>query len=168
MLQKTKGYQIIHEWMIAKNFHPFDFQEACWDKILKNESGLVNAPTGCGKTFSVFLGVLIQYINENPDTYQLLKKNGLQLIWISPLRALAKDIGRAMGTVLIELEIPWKVAIRNGDTSTAERQKQKNNLPTCQRYYSVICYLPCWYFGFGPRTRRTNAVLQGYIGFCVI
>ena len=129
MLQKTKGYQIIHEWMIAKNFHPFDFQEACWDKILKNESGLVNAPTGCGKTFSVFLGVLIQYINENPDTYQLLKKNGLQLIWISPLRALAKDIGRAMGTVLIELEIPWKVAIRNGDTSTAERQKQKNNLP---------------------------------------
>ena len=90
---------------------------------------MVNAPTGCGKTFSVFLGVLIQYINENPDTYQLLKKNGLQLIWISPLRALAKDIGRAMGTVLIELEIPWKVAIRNGDTSTAERQKQKNNLP---------------------------------------
>ncbi len=129
MLQKTKGYQIIHEWMKAKNFHPFDFQEACWDKILKHESGLVNAPTGCGKTFSVFLGVLIQYINENPDTYQLLKKNGLQLIWISPLRALAKDIGRAMGTVLIELEIPWKVAIRNGDTSTAERQKQKNNLP---------------------------------------
>ena len=129
MLQKTKGYQIIHEWMKAKNFHPFDFQEACWDKILKHESGLVNAPTGCGKTFSVFLGVLIQYINENPDTYQFSKKNGLQLIWISPLRALAKDIGRAMGTVLIELEIPWKVAIRNGDTSTAERQKQKNNLP---------------------------------------
>ncbi len=129
MLQKTKGYQIIHEWMIAKNFHPFDFQEACWDKILKNESGLVNAPTGCGKTFSVFLGVLIQYINENPDTYQFSKNNRLQLIWISPLRALAKDIGRAMGTVLIELDIPWKVAIRNGDTSTSERQKQKNNLP---------------------------------------
>lgn len=129
MLQKTKGYQIIHEWMKAKNFHPFDFQEACWDKILKHESGLVNAPTGCGKTFSVFLGVLIQYINENPDTYQFSKNNRLQLIWVSPLRALAKDIGRAMGTVLIELDIPWKVAIRNGDTSTSERQKQKNNLP---------------------------------------
>ncbi len=129
MLQKTKGYQIIHEWMKAKNFHPFDFQEACWDKILKQESGLVNAPTGCGKTFSVFLGVLIQYINEHPDAYQISKNNRLQLIWISPLRALAKDIGRAMEAVLTEVNIPWKVAIRNGDTSSDERKKQKNNLP---------------------------------------
>jgi len=34
-----------------------------------------------------------------------------------------------MELVLEELQIPWKVGIRNGDTSTAERQKQKNNLP---------------------------------------
>lgn len=129
MLQNTKGYQVIHEWMKAKNFHPFDFQKDCWEKILSNESGLVNAPTGCGKTFSVFLGVLIHYINQHPGTYQKNKNNRLQLLWITPLRALAKDIGRAMETVLEEQAIPWKVGIRNGDTSTAERQKQKNNLP---------------------------------------
>jgi ATP-dependent Lhr-like helicase len=129
MLQKTKGYQIIQEWMKAKDFHPFGFQEDCWEKILKFESGLVNAPTGCGKTYSVFLGVLIQFINQNPDHYKSQKNNRLQLIWISPLRALAKDIGRAMEAALDELHIPWKVAIRNGDTSPAERQKQKNNLP---------------------------------------
>ncbi len=129
MLQKTKGYQIIQEWMKAKNFHPFDFQEACWEKILEAESGLVNAPTGCGKTFSVFLGVLIQYINQNPVEWQHKKNNSLQLIWITPLRALSKDIGRAMETVLEELKIPWKLGIRNGDTSSAERQKQKNNFP---------------------------------------
>jgi len=131
MLQNTKGYQIIHEWMKAKNFHPFAFQESCWEKILLKESGLVNAPTGCGKTFSVFLGVLIQYINENPQQYQKNKNNRLQLIWITPLRALAKDIGRAMEEVLEELNIPWKVGIRNGDTSTAERQKQKI---ICQKF----------------------------------
>ncbi len=128
-LQKTKGYHIIDEWMKAKNFHPFSFQEACWEKIAEAESGLVNAPTGCGKTFSVFLGVLIDYINQHPDKYLTAKNNKLQLIWVTPLRALAKDIGRAMELVLEELQIPWKVGIRNGDTSTAERQKQKNNLP---------------------------------------
>jgi ATP-dependent Lhr-like helicase len=129
MLYKTKGYQIIQEWMQAKKQAPFKFQEDTWHQMLLGKSGLVNAPTGCGKTFSVFLGVLIQYINQNPEKYQTQKNNHLQLIWISPLRALAKDIGRAMETVLDELQIPWKVAIRNGDTSTAERQKQKKNLP---------------------------------------
>jgi ATP-dependent Lhr-like helicase len=129
MLQKTKGYQVIKEWMQAKKQAPFKFQEETWHQILIGESGIVNAPTGCGKTFSVFLGVLIQYINQHPDNYQRTKNNRLQLIWVSPLRALAKDIGRAMETALLELEIPWKVGIRNGDTSAAERQKQRTHLP---------------------------------------
>lgn len=129
MLQNTKGYQTICKWMLAKKQAPFIFQEDAWNQILLGESGLVNAPTGCGKTFSVFLGVLIHYINLHPDQYQKNKNNRLQLLWITPLRALAKDIGRAMENVLEELDIPWKVGIRNGDTSTAERQKQKNNLP---------------------------------------
>lgn len=47
------------------------------------------------KTFSVFLGALIQYINEHPETYRSKRPHALQLLWISPLRALAKDIGRA-------------------------------------------------------------------------
>lgn len=92
-------------------------------------SGLVNAPTGCGKTFSVFLGSLIQFINANPDSYQTLKNNGIQLLWISPLRALAKDIGRAMEEVIAELGMNWKIGIRNGDTDTAERAKQKRQMP---------------------------------------
>ena len=38
-----------------------------------------------------------------PDDYQTKKKNGLQLLWITPLRALAKDIGRAMEEVIIRI-----------------------------------------------------------------
>ncbi len=90
---------------------------------------MVNAPTGCGKTFSVFLGSIIQYINQHPNDYQSLKNNGLQLLWITPLRALAKDIGRAMEEVIEELGMQWKVGIRNGDTTTSERQKQKRQIP---------------------------------------
>ena len=128
-VQQTKGYQVINQWLQAKGFAPFAFQEESWQEIINGKSGLVNAPTGCGKTFSVFLGALIQFINEHPEQYLQLKNNGLQLLWITPLRALAKDIGRAMEEVITELGLPWKVGIRNGDTDTAERLKQKKNMP---------------------------------------
>ena len=107
----------------------FRFQEEAWQHIINNKSGLVNAPTGCGKTFSVFLGSLIQFINNNPDTYQKEKNNGLQLLWITPLRALAKDIGRAMEEVIEALGMQWQTGIRNGDTDINERQRQTRNMP---------------------------------------
>jgi ATP-dependent Lhr-like helicase len=123
------GYNIVHKWFSSKNLIPFTFQEETWEQIMLGESGLVNAPTGCGKTFSVFMGALIRFITDNPDNYASKKNNGLQLLWITPLRALAKDIGRAMEEVIGELGMTWKVAIRNGDTETSERQKQKRNMP---------------------------------------
>ena len=128
-MKETNGYQIIKEWLQVKNIHPFSFQQETWQHILTGQSGLVNAPTGCGKTYSVFLGSLIQFINEHPTDYQQKNKNGLQLLWITPLRALAKDIGRAMEEVITELGMQWKVGIRNGDTSTNERAKQKKQMP---------------------------------------
>lgn len=126
---ESPGYKIICEWLEAKSFRPFLFQEETWKHIVQDKSGLVNAPTGCGKTFSVFLGTLIRFINQHPGNYTSRKNNGLQLMWITPLRALAKDIGRAMEEVLTELNIPWKVGIRNGDTSVAERTRQKKQMP---------------------------------------
>jgi ATP-dependent Lhr-like helicase len=128
-LPSTKGYNIISDWLAAKGHHPFLFQEQTWQEISKGKSGLVNAPTGCGKTFSVFLGAVIDFINHHPDHYQTKIKNGLQLIWITPLRALAKDIGRAMEEVIMELGMSWKVGIRNGDTTMSDRQKQKRQMP---------------------------------------
>ncbi|MEO9100753.1 MAG: DEAD/DEAH box helicase, partial [Ginsengibacter sp.] len=128
-LKDTKGFQIINQWLIAKDFIPFAFQEETWQHIINNKSGLVNAPTGCGKTFSVFLGATISFINEHPENYQTKDKNGLQLLWITPLRALAKDIGRAMEEAISELGMNWKIGIRNGDTSMSERAKQKRQVP---------------------------------------
>ena len=125
----SPGYKIIYQWLEAKSFRPFLFQEETWTHISSNKSGLVNAPTGCGKTYSVFLGTLIRYINLHPDDYLKRKNTGLQLLWVTPLRALAKDIGRAMDEVLNELQLPWKVGIRNGDTSMTERARQKKQMP---------------------------------------
>jgi len=128
-LHNSLGYLQIHSWLAAKGLQPFPFQQEAWQQIVTNESGLVNAPTGCGKTFSVFLGSVIRYINQHPTDYKSKSKNGLQLLWITPLRALAKDIGRAMEEVITELEMNWTIGIRNGDTTTAERAKQKKQLP---------------------------------------
>jgi len=128
-LTETKGYSIIDEWLSAHERHPFSFQKESWQHIINNESGLVNAPTGCGKTFSVFLGAVIDFINKNPEEYLYKKNNGLQLLWVTPLRALAKDIGRAMEEVIQELGMQWKVSIRNGDTDMAERARQKRQMP---------------------------------------
>jgi ATP-dependent helicase Lhr and Lhr-like helicase len=128
-LKRTPGYKIVKQWLQSKGYKAFAFQEEAWQHILDGESGLVNAPTGCGKTFSVFLGAIIQFINQHPKDYQAKKKNGLQLLWVTPLRALAKDIGRAMEEVVTALGMQWNIGIRNGDTDMSERQRQKRNTP---------------------------------------
>ena len=125
----TEGHRVITQWLTAKGLYAFPFQEQTWQQILESNSGLVNAPTGCGKTYSVFIGAIIQFINEHPKDFRSKKSNGLQLIWITPLRALAKDIGRAMDEVISELGMQWQIGIRNGDTHTSERVKQKKNMP---------------------------------------
>lgn len=128
-LRTTRGYKLIKDWLASKGYKAFAYQEETWQHLMDGRSGLVNAPTGTGKTFSVFLGALISFINANESRDQSHFKKGVQLIWITPLRALAKDIGRAMEEVIAELELPWKVGIRNGDTSISERQKQKKQMP---------------------------------------
>ena len=128
-LESTKGYKLILDWLASKGRKPFAFQEETWTHIYNGKSGLVNAPTGCGKTFSVFLGAIIDFINHHPNDFKSKKNNGLQLLWITPLRALAKDIGRAMEEVMEELGMKGRVGIRNGDTPVAEREKQKRQMP---------------------------------------
>lgn len=124
----VNGFEVIETWLAAKDQTAFPFQEETWHAYCAGQSGLVNAPTGFGKTFAVFLGVLIDYMNRTPD-YQTREGVGLQLLWISPLRALAADLARAMQAALEELQFPWTVAVRNGDTTTAERTRQKKNVP---------------------------------------
>lgn len=125
----SKGYQVVEQWLQKKGWQPFAFQYETWESMWTGKHGLVNAPTGCGKTFSVFLGAVIQYINEHPNDWQTRTHKELYLLWVTPLRALAKDIVRAMEESVEEIGLPWKIAMRNGDTETAERQKQKKNPP---------------------------------------
>ncbi|MFN9665313.1 MAG: DEAD/DEAH box helicase, partial [Bacteroidota bacterium] len=127
--QKDIGTQLVEDWLQTRSLQPFPFQYTTWKSIAERRNGLVNAPTGFGKTYAVFLGALIEWVNRHPEDYLQIKNAGLQLIWVTPLRALAQDIARAMEEVIEGLGLQWKVGVRNGDTSTKERAAQKKQLP---------------------------------------
>ena len=122
--RNSTGYKIIKKWMDEKDREPFGFQSETWFKFSNNYSGMVIAPTGFGKTFSVFLAVVIDYMNH-PENY----KPGMKLLWITPLRALAKDIAKAMSEALEEIGLDWEVSVRNGDTPQKIRAKQTKKMP---------------------------------------
>ncbi|WKN30568.1 ligase-associated DNA damage response DEXH box helicase [Porifericola rhodea] len=121
----------VFSWFNEQGWKPFAFQQEVWEAYLSGESGLLNAPTGSGKTYALWLACLLEFIRENPDTFQENRKNGLQVLWITPLKALAKDIQLAMQRACEALQIPWEVAVRSGDTSSSQRQKQMKNMPEC-------------------------------------
>lgn len=126
---KSIGQQIIGRWFKQKGWHQFPFQQEMQDAYLAGYSGLLNAPTGSGKTFALFLPFLVGYINQYPDTYKTRSNNGLMMLWITPLRALTNDIRKAMQEVCDELEIPFRIGTRTGDTSAAEKQALRKKLP---------------------------------------
>ena len=128
-MMNSNGLKEVLNWLQSTDRTAFDFQIETWQYIRKGESGLVNAPTGCGKTFSVFLGAIIRFIDNHPENFKSAKNSGLQVLWITPLRALANDIARAMEAVIEGVGLQWKIGIRNGDTSIAERKNQKFQMP---------------------------------------
>lgn len=116
------------DWFAARGWDPFEFQLEAWEAYLGGWSGLVNAPTGSGKTYSLMLPVVLEFIRNNPN-YRTKKNNGLQAIWITPIRALSKEIELSAKRVVEGLNLGWKVGVRSGDTSIAERARQKVKPP---------------------------------------
>lgn len=122
--ENTDGYQIIQNWMEEKGISPFKFQVETWKKFGNGYSGMVVAPTGFGKTYSVFLALISDFLNR-PEKYG----KGLKMIWITPLRSLSKDIAKAMQEAIDEIGLDWAVGVRNGDTDPKVRQQQVKNMP---------------------------------------
>ncbi|MCB0644319.1 MAG: DEAD/DEAH box helicase, partial [Phaeodactylibacter sp.] len=110
-------------WFEQQGWQPFPFQLEAWEAHLSGEHGLVNAPTGSGKTFALFLPILLEGLQPN------FEASGLQALWITPIRALAKDICSAGQRAAAGLGLDWQVAIRSGDTGSTERARQKKKPP---------------------------------------
>ncbi|MFN4298903.1 MAG: ligase-associated DNA damage response DEXH box helicase [Thermaurantimonas sp.] len=112
---------LLEKWFESRGWRAFAFQREAWSKILQGRSGIVNAPTGSGKTYSVLGGVIEVLKSENPK--------GLMCLWITPIRALAKEIELSVTHALEGCGLCWRVGIRTGDTEMAERRQQARQMP---------------------------------------
>lgn len=120
--------QIADNWFQSKGWKVFPFQQQSWNHVMDGYSGLVNAPTGSGKTYSLFMGALLDFMQKNED-WKEKTKNGIQIIWITPIRALAKEIAHSCTRAIEGLGLQWQVQIRTGDTTTTDRNKIQKNPP---------------------------------------
>ncbi|MHA7055770.1 ligase-associated DNA damage response DEXH box helicase [Aquimarina sp. M1] len=127
MTQKELFY-IAESWFIQQDWKSFPFQKNSWKAFLQNKNGLLNAPTGSGKTYALWIPIVLLYIKKNPD-YKVKHKKGLKAIWITPLRALSQEIKQAAERFADDLDTQLTVGIRTGDTSTKERAAQKRAMP---------------------------------------
>jgi ATP-dependent helicase Lhr and Lhr-like helicase len=106
-------------WFQGRGWQAFAFQREVWQAMAAGRSGLLHATTGSGKTLAVWVGALLR---GQPRT-------GLQVLWLTPMRALAADTTRALQLPLPDLQPGWQVGQRTGDTPAAERARQDRRFP---------------------------------------
>ena len=121
MAETSNITSLAHQWFEKRGWRPFPFQEEVWEAMAHQKSGLLNAPTGSGKTYALWIPAVLEHYNE--------KKRGLKVLWVTPLRALAKDLQLAMQEFCNEMEMNWVVGVRTGDTSQADRDRYKRTPP---------------------------------------
>jgi ATP-dependent Lhr-like helicase len=108
----------IHE----RGFHePTEPQIAAIPLILEGKNVLLMAPTGTGKTEAAFLPILNQLI------LMADRRPGIKILYITPLRALNRDLLGRLSWWCRKLDL--KVAVRHGDTDTTERSRQALSPP---------------------------------------
>ncbi|NLG27650.1 MAG: DEAD/DEAH box helicase, partial [Chloroflexi bacterium] len=126
----------VARWFTARYGEPTPPQAQGWPAIQRGEHTLILSPTGSGKTMAAFLwGIdrIYRDLEANPTL------SGVQLVYVSPLKALNNDVERnlreplagiqqtaqRMGLTLNKL----RVAVRTGDTPSSERQRMLRQPP---------------------------------------
>ena len=113
----------IQSWFERRGWSPLPFQQRSWAAYLEGRSGLIQVPTGSGKTFAAVMGPIAAMLAETGD------HPGIRLLYITPLRALSRDLALAIREPITEMRWPLRVGIRNGDSSSSERSKQLKSPP---------------------------------------
>ncbi|RZA04223.1 MAG: DEAD/DEAH box helicase, partial [Proteobacteria bacterium] len=110
----------IEKWFAGRGWKPMPFQQAAWDAYYEGESGLLAVPTGSGKTYAATLAAIAEG----------LPKNKLSILYLTPLRALSRDITISLQEALDALAPGHKVETRTGDTSSHKKTKQLTKVPS--------------------------------------
>ena len=107
MIEFTNFKTWIDNWMNSKGWKPQKFQILAWKAILNGKNGLINAPTGSGKTLSLIPAIVWSVVNSPKQN------NNLICIWITPLRSLSQQIKISIEDFISENNLPLSVGVRN-------------------------------------------------------
>ncbi|TND09346.1 MAG: ATP-dependent helicase Lhr and Lhr-like helicase [Bacteroidetes bacterium] len=126
----------VSEWFSGAFGNPTEVQEQAWTHIVQRKHTLIAAPTGSGKTLAGFLAVIDDLVKQGMNGSL---QPGVQIVYISPLKALSNDIERnlqfplrGVREKLAEMglpEITIEAMVRTGDTPQAERGEMLKNPP---------------------------------------
>jgi ATP-dependent Lhr-like helicase len=111
----------LRAWFDQRGWTPFPYQEQAWQAYRRGGDGLIHVPTGAGKTYAAYLAALAD-VADNPG-------DGLRLLYIAPLRAMSRDIQKALQAPVDALDLPVTIESRTGDTSSSVKRRQKKRLP---------------------------------------
>ena len=129
----TDAMARLEQWFASRGWNPFEFQRDVWSAYANDESGLIHAATGTGKTYAAFMGPVLEALaeHESPRTMRRRADGApLRVLWITPLRALASDTEQALREPIEAMGLPWTVESRTGDTTAARRARQRDRLPS--------------------------------------
>ena len=132
----SQFHPIIQEWFHSRFQAPTEAQEQGWAAVAEGRHTLIAAPTGSGKTLAAFLSCIDALVRQG-------LKDGLpetvQVVYVSPLKALSNDIQKNLATPLEEIAtlasskgtaLPEiRAAVRTGDTPASERQRMAKRPP---------------------------------------
>ena len=129
-------HPLIRQWFAGRFGQPTEPQMRGWPQIAAGRHTLIAAPTGSGKTLAAFLVCLDRLVRQ---WLEGKLPEGVEVVYVSPLKALSNDIQRNLQTPLAEIaalaaeaglgELPIRTAVRTGDTPQAERAAMLRNPP---------------------------------------
>ncbi|MGJ3252109.1 MAG: ligase-associated DNA damage response DEXH box helicase [Elainellaceae cyanobacterium] len=111
----------ILDWFKTQGWQPLPFQMEAWQAYLAAKSGIIQVPTGSGKTYAAVMGAIAEMLAH--------PRQGLQLLYITPLRALSRDIEQSICRPINEMGWDLRVESRTGDTSSSRKSRQLKNMP---------------------------------------
>lgn len=123
----ARGESVLAAFFANRGWTPYDFQREAWRAYAEGRSGLITVPTGAGKTYAAFGGPLEELAREGPSPRGAV--DSLRVLYITPLRAVSRDIELALEAPVEAMALPIAVGSRTGDTLERERARQRKRLP---------------------------------------
>ena len=93
-------HPLVAGWFRERLGAPTPPQVEGWPRIIGGESTLIAAPTGSGKTLAAFLACLDRLVR---DGLRAPLRDGVRVLYISPLKALSNDVQKNLSAPLAEL-----------------------------------------------------------------